>query len=166
MRLDGAFGTARCLAVALLGTVLAGYFGTAQENSNAASFEALHTIEGHLDYVKSVAFSPDGQTLVSCGTDKTVRIWEVSTSKELLVSRQHTESVYSAAFSPDGSAVASAGGDATIRIMEASTGKEVRTLTGHKGVVSSVAYSPDGAILASGGDDKIVRLWEVSTGQE
>jgi hypothetical protein len=38
---------------------------------------------GHSDYVSSVAFSPDGRTIVSASFDGTIRIWDVATGKEI-----------------------------------------------------------------------------------
>jgi len=40
-------------------------------------------LKGHTDMVMSVAFSPDGKKIVTGSVDKTVRIWDVATGKEL-----------------------------------------------------------------------------------
>jgi WD40 repeat protein len=34
------------------------------------------TSKGHTEAVLSVAFSPNGKHIVSCGIDKTIRVWE------------------------------------------------------------------------------------------
>ena len=70
--------------------------------------------------VHGVAFSPpDDVRLASVGEGKTVRIWEVSTGREVLGLRGHTDICLSVAFSPDGRRLASAGRDATIRLWDA-----------------------------------------------
>jgi WD40 repeat protein len=68
--------------------------------------------------VFSAAFSPDGSRIVSSG-DRTARIWDAATAKEIAVLRGHDDSVLSAAFSPDGSRIVTASSDETARIWDA-----------------------------------------------
>ncbi|KIJ49040.1 hypothetical protein M422DRAFT_205279 [Sphaerobolus stellatus SS14] len=95
--------------------------------SQEAQWPALEvTLTGHTCWVRSVAFSPDGQRVVSGSHDKTIRIWNAHTGE--LVSgpfEGHTDQVTSVAFSPDGQRVVSGSGDETIRIWNAHTGELV-----------------------------------------
>jgi WD40 repeat protein len=121
---------------------------------------------GHSASVLSVAFSPAGDILASCGRDHTVKLWEVSTGTELRTLKGHSDSVRSVAFSSDGKVLASGSDDKTIKLWEISTGRELRTLNGHSGIVVSVAFSRDGKLLASGSWDHMVKLWDIATGTE
>ena len=124
------------------------------------------TLEGHAGWVTSVAFSPDGQRLASGSDDKTVKIWDSATGKELFALKGHAGPVRSVAFSPDGQRLASGSNDQTVKIWDSATGKELFSLKGHAGVVWSVAFSPDGQRLASGSEDKTVKIWDSATGKE
>ncbi|TAF04316.1 MAG: hypothetical protein EAZ78_09570, partial [Oscillatoriales cyanobacterium] len=89
----------------------------------------VRTLTGQSYRVKSLAISPDGQTLVSGSFDKTIKIWQLSTGRELRTLTGHSSEVNSVAISPDGQTLVSGSYDSTIKIWQLSTGRELRTLT-------------------------------------
>ncbi|BBC22282.1 multi-sensor hybrid histidine kinase [Pseudanabaena sp. ABRG5-3] len=123
-------------------------------------------LEGHDNSVVSVSFSSDGKTLASGSTDKTIKLWNLETGKEIRTLKGHDNYVNSVSFSPDGKTLASGSTDKTIKLWNLETGKEIRTLKGHDNYVNSVSFSPDGKTLASGSYDKTIKLWNLETGKE
>jgi hypothetical protein len=155
-------------------------FGTVYPGKTLASASADETVrlwdlatrrplgeplQGHTDYVLSVAFSPDGKTLASASWDKTVRLWDVDRHRPLGEPlRGHMAPVEGVAFSPDGKTLASASADKTVRLWDLATRRPFgEPLQGHIASVWSVAFSPDGKTLASASWDNMVRLWDVAT---
>ena len=51
------------------------------------------TLRGHSDYVRSVAYSPDGKHIVSGSDDNTVKVWDSQTGKEVSVLLCHHLSI-------------------------------------------------------------------------
>jgi Tol biopolymer transport system component len=127
---------------------------------------ASGAFSGHTQAIRAVVVSVDGSRAVSASDDRTVRLWDGATGKELRRFEGHTGAVVAVALSPDGRRIVSGSQDRTVRVWESETGKELRVLKGHTDAVSAVAFSPDGRRVLSGGQDFSVRLWDSATGQE
>ncbi len=119
----------------------------------------------HSNWVRSAAYSPDGEHIVTASDDQTARIWDVTTWQEVRTLNGHAAAVYSAAYSPNGKFVVTASEDRTARIWDAVSGRELRRLGGHNGAVFSAAYSPDGEFIVTTGRDQTARIWDAATGQ-
>ena len=118
---------------------------------------------GHSDWVRSLAWSPDGQILASGSRDTTIQLWDTASGRLYHTFSSHSDEVYGLAWSPDGQKLASGSGDATVRLWNVAAKKLQQTLTGHHSAVRSVAWSPDGRFLASGSTDDTVRYWDFET---
>ena len=127
----------------------------------------VYTLQGHINAVSSVAYSPDGRHIVSGSWDNTIRVWNATTGQCVAGPFQgHTREVNSVAYSPDGRHIVSGSIDKTIRVWDATTGQCVTgPFQGHTHWVNSVVYSPDGRNIVSGSYDNTIRVWDATTGQ-
>ena len=95
-------------------------------------YYTANILRGHEGVIKSVAFSPDGRTIVTASIDGTARVWDTATGREIAVLRGHEGIVTSAVYSFDGRTVVTASDDKTARIWDVATGREIAVLRGHK----------------------------------
>ena len=126
----------------------------------------IHTIEGHANWITTVAFSPCGRYFASGSGDQTVRLWNAETNEELHRFEGTGCGIRSIAFSEDGRYLASGSEDTAVRLWDAITGNFLCSFIGHDSMVNSVAFSPCGQYIASGSEDTIVRLWDIETCKE
>ncbi|ETO25213.1 WD-40 repeat protein [Reticulomyxa filosa] len=121
-----------------------------------------------------------GYTICSGSYDNTIRLWDIETSKELLVFNGHENTVKSVKYSPyesevnGGNIICSGSWDRTVRLWDIRSKKEIRVFKGHRNYVSCVGYSPFvnsdtrdiegyGSIIYSGSWDNTIRFWDVRT---
>ncbi|QIZ72928.1 nSTAND1 domain-containing NTPase [Oxynema aestuarii] len=115
--------------------------------------------QGHQDWVVAVAFSPDGETVVSGSADNTLRLWTRQGEPIGEPWRGHQNSVVAVAFSPDGETVVSGSADNTLRLWTRQGEPIGEPWRGHQNSVWAVAFSPDGETVVSGSADNTLRLW-------
>ncbi|KAF7363055.1 WD40 repeat-like protein [Mycena venus] len=119
----------------------------------------LPPFEGHTNTVRCVAFSADGERIVSGSPDKTVRVWDSRTGALLVGPIQHDDKLMSVAFSPDGERIVSGGND--IMVWNSQTGTLMAgPFRGHGAPLNSVAFSPDGERIVSGSADNTICIWD------
>ncbi|HEV2705299.1 MAG TPA: hypothetical protein VGV59_05205 [Pyrinomonadaceae bacterium] len=122
-------------------------------------------LEAHDEVVTSVAYSPDGRSIVTASVDGKVVIWDAVSRREtasLNWGAHPVKSVTSIAYSPDGRWLAVAAGDNTVRLWDRNAPqKEASILRGAKASLYAIAFAPDGRRLAAGGADQNILVWNL-----
>lgn len=121
---------------------------------------------GHIDKITSICFSPDGKFLLTGSNDKTAKLWDVITGKEIRTFKSHTNAVTSVCFSADGKFVFTSSKDSTARCWDVLSGKEKYRYLVKNSVVNGVAVSQDKKQVVTGGDDKTIRIWATEAEKE
>ncbi|KAJ5948231.1 hypothetical protein N7466_001246 [Penicillium verhagenii] len=123
-------------------------------------------LRGHAEWVKSVAFSPNGQNLASGSNDSTIRLWDTPTGKlqQIQSPNQHSGWVISAVFSHNGELLATSSIDETVRLWDTSKGSLLHIFDGHSNLGAGLTFSPDNSMLAFCCDDGSTWLWNTASG--
>jgi DNA-binding beta-propeller fold protein YncE len=128
----------------------------------------VQAIDAHPQYVNGIAYSPDGNYLVTAGSEKVVMVWrwngkEFEKRQEL---KGHEKTVEEVRFSPDGRYIASGGDDRQVIIWkrEGDGFIQDQKLSNDTYWIESLAFSPDGKLLATGTSSKLT-IWSVEGGK-
>ncbi|HEX7222120.1 MAG TPA: WD40 repeat domain-containing protein, partial [Candidatus Limnocylindrales bacterium] len=116
-------------------------------------------LRGHADLVNAVAFSPDGQLLVTAGRDHDVIVWDVSSGQIVhRFSEAQSGSVTDARFSPDGRWIVTAG-PISARLWNVDDGRPLTFLYGPKPTLTAVGFEPDSRTVVSRESSGVVRRY-------
>jgi serine/threonine protein kinase len=137
-------------------------------NRQLANWQCMQTLLGFQGGVTAIAISPDGQTLASSSTDKTIRLWNLFTGeleqtlgRSLWFRTGHTDRINALAFVPDGRTLISGSDDSNLILWNLSDRRASVTLDSPSWIVSAIALTPDGQFLGSGSGDGKIHLWHL-----
>lgn len=115
--------------------------------------------------VKHIAYSPDGQCIVTASNNGVISLWNAKTGELVAKMKGHAKGINYVAFSPDGKYLVSASEDTTVRIWNVETGVEIMTLDQNSGRVLCATFSPDGKHVITAPDD-VIRIWDFPSLQD
>ena len=138
----------------------------AADNASAPGLTA--TLKGHSEAIYAVAFTPDGKYVVSGSGDRTIKVWDSATGKDLKSyggSSGHQNLVLSVSIRADGSLIASGGADNKAMLWDFPSSSPLRNIAKSEGV-RTLAVTPDGTKVAGGDKDGHVKIWNGADGKE
>jgi WD40 repeat protein len=132
-----------------------------------ASGRLASTLGRHNGAVNGMALIPGsgGNGLVTVGSDKAIKIWNLSTLKLVSTLAGSEGAIYAVAIHPGGEVIATGGEDHKIRLWSRNTGKQL-VIAECADAVHALAFSQDGAYMVSGGADKLLQIWKVRSGPD
>lgn len=124
-------------------------------------------LAGHESWVRSLAFTPDGEVLFSGDYAGLVHAWRYqddAATTPLFTIQAHQGWVRAASVSPDGATLATAGNDRLVRLWSTVDGRHLADLPGHESHVYNVVFHPSGQHLASADLKGVVKHWDLPSG--
>ena len=104
--------------------------------------------------------------MVTASRDRTAKLWDAETGREILTLTSPSGDVSSAAFSPDLKRVVIGSANGTAEVWDAESSQPVVTLRGHLHSVNSVAFSLDGKRVVTGSADRTAKVWDAEKPRE
>lgn len=148
------------------------YVVAGAEDGSIQRFDILSeqkvALNGHESWVRGLAFTPNGRTLISGDYHGKLFWWNVADAQPQTTRRldAHNGWVRAVAVHPSGNLVASCGNDQLVKIWSVGSGELVRTLRGHESHVYNVVFHPDGNHIVSADHRGVIKAWQLSDGRE
>lgn len=120
----------------------------------------IQTIECKQGAVRAVRFNVDGNYCLTCGSDKSLKLWNPHKGILLKTYNGHGYEVLDAAGSFDNSQLCSCGSDKTVVLWDVAKGQVIRKFRGHAGKVNCVQFNEEATVILSGSIDSTIRCWD------
>ncbi len=124
-----------------------------------------HLLTGHADWVQCLQKSPDGDAIVSCGNDGTVRIWRQSQGWRSEVLFEGDDALDVVAFHPNGEQIFFAGFGHGVYVLEVASKRIERIISKEVLDIRSIDVSRDGEQIAFGGRDGKLYIYDLSSNE-
>ncbi len=125
--------------------------------------EFVQQLTEHQDWVRVAKFTPDGNTLITAGNDRTIRSWNMSQLGQKSFKSQRIDSldyaIFDIAISNDGKSIAAVGFSNKLRIYDLEQRVETHSFDCSSKDIHAVAFSPNDSLIAAAGRDGKVRVW-------
>jgi WD40 repeat protein/serine/threonine protein kinase len=117
----------------------------------------------HDDEVMRVTLSRDEKRLLSCSSDRTIRLWDLNDGRQIGSSMMHEDKVWGAVFNRDETRILSWGRDGTVRIWDAGSQEQIGASMNHDDWVRGSVFTQDETQILSWSNDQKIRLWDANT---
>jgi WD40 repeat protein len=124
---------------------------------------------GPVDFVHSLAFSPDGKRVATGGSAANMSVWNIENGQNVFSVKSPfrqsgiMSSLTVVAYAPHGQRIVSGARDGKVNVWNAGTGDLLNSLDGGCSYIEAVAFSKDSKRIVSGSDGKI-KIWDANTG--
>ncbi|KAL2928454.1 WD repeat domain-containing protein 83 [Bienertia sinuspersici] len=119
-----------------------------------------NVLRGHEGAVLGARFNSDGNYCLSCGKDRTIRLWNPHRGIHIKTYKSHGREVRDLDVTVDNSKLISCGGDRQIFYWDVSTARVIRKFRGHDSEVNAVKFNHYASVVVSAGYDRSVRAWD------
>lgn len=138
-------------------------------DSNTYKRQKSFKLEGHSNYISSIAISPDGKQIASGSWDGMVKLWGTTARDIEQPLKKHEDWVTTVAISPDGKRTASGSMDETIKIWNSETSSLEKTISSHPtrklSTIWDITFSPNGSLIACDIGDRTIIILDPLTGE-
>lgn len=138
--------------------------GLAQFSIAETRVTAAGTLTGHQGEIKDLLLLNDGKTLITTGTDRSLRLWDLSKGQLIRILGEHSNVIKALAVTTDQTVLISAGDDRTIRFWALPSGQPRGQITNaHPAPINALAVSNDNRQLASADGSGMIKLWPLGS---
>lgn len=123
--------------------------------------------QGHFDSMNTIAYSPEGQRIITAADDGKIKVWDVNSGFCVVTFTEHMSGVTACEFAKRGNVLFTASLDGSVRAWDLIRYRNFRTFTAPSRLsFSSLAVDPSGEVVCAGSVDSFdIHIWSVQTGQ-
>jgi WD40 repeat protein len=129
---------------------------------------SVMSLSAHDGHVTSVVLSPDAKRVVSAGSDRAIKVWDITSGKELIsIAEAHSGRIYHVEFSPNSKHIVSCSDSGEVKVWDTADVNEPKFSKQGKGGTPRASFSPDGSrIVSAMTPDGTIKVWDIKTGAE